>query len=136
MPRCLGEGRVPDGGEWREAIGRVPFDMESRPARNLARADERDAIHGGQAVRAIAGEAERPASRGLLARAQDRDRDGIARSERQRPPVDDDPPAGESSGVLGDAEEGGRALSVIGASAGPGGRTAVQAGAGPGGAGR
>ena len=44
-----------------------------------------------QAVPAVAGQAQRPAAAGHLAGAQDRDRDRVARLERDRPPVDDDP---------------------------------------------
>ena len=66
---------------------------EARPCRRLARPDKRDAIDLAQAVPAIAGQAQRPATTGDLATAQDRERDRIPCLERDRRPVDDDPTA-------------------------------------------
>ena len=80
-------------GERRHRLDRMPGDPQSRAGGGLARPDVGGAVDLGETVAAIAGEAQRAAPPGDLAAAQDRDRDRIARLERDRPPVDDDPPA-------------------------------------------
>ena len=92
--RRRGQVRGGHHGEWRHRPGRVPRDPQPGPCRGLARPDVGDAVDLGQAVPAVAGEAQRPAAPGHLAAAQDRERDRVARLERDRPTVDDDPPAG------------------------------------------
>ena len=88
-------------GERRHRPGRMPRDPQPGPRRGLARPDVGDAVDLGEAVAAIAGQAQRPAAPGDLAAAQDRDRDRVARLERDRPPVDDDPPAARRAALGG-----------------------------------
>ena len=94
-------------------------------AGRLARPDEGDAVDDREAVPAVAGEAQRPAASRVLAGAEDRDRERVARAGLDRPAVDDEPDRRSPPGA-----------SVTGASARPGGRTAARAGAAPAAAGR
>ena len=133
--RERGRGEIRGGhhGECRHRPGRMPRNAQPRRRRGLARPDVRDAIDLGEAVPAIPGQAQRPAAPRDLPTAQDRHRHRIARLERHRPPVDDDParhaPRRRPSAAAG-------ATSVTGASANPAGRTTAPAGAGPAGAAR
>ena len=70
-----------------------PGDAQSGAGGGLARPDVGRAVDLGETVAAIARKAQRAAPPGDLAAAQDRDRDRVARLERDRPAVDDDPPA-------------------------------------------
>ena len=71
----------------------------ARPRRDLAGPDVRDAVDLGEAVAAVAGQAQRPAATRQLARPEDRERDRVARLERERPSVDDDPAAAGAVGA-------------------------------------
>ena len=66
-------------------------DDRAGPGGRLARPDERDAVDDREAVPAVAGEAEGPAASRVLAGAEDRDRERVARAGVDRPAVDDDP---------------------------------------------
>ena len=90
--RCR-EVRGGHHGERRQPIRRVPDHTQPGPRRDLAGPHVRDAVDHGQAVAAVTREAQRPATARHLARPQDRDRHRVARLERDRPPVDDDPTA-------------------------------------------
>ncbi|HET7082927.1 MAG TPA: hypothetical protein VFJ00_04380 [Candidatus Limnocylindria bacterium] len=72
--RRLRLGVVPGG----RAIGRVPADLHLGARRRLAGAHVGDPVHLGDAVAAIAGQAERAAVLRVLAGAQDRDRHRVA----------------------------------------------------------
>src|SRR6185369_16616450 len=76
--------------EWWQAF-RVPAHGHPGSRRGLARSDIGDAVDLREAVAAVPGEAQRPASGRDLARPEDRDRHRVARLERDRAPVDDDP---------------------------------------------
>src|SRR6185295_11508294 len=80
-----------DDRERRLAVARMPDDERPRPGRHLAGPDVGDAVDLGEAVAAVAGEAEATAVTGDLARPEDRDRDRVVPTELDRPAVDDDP---------------------------------------------
>ncbi len=71
-------------------------DEEPGHGRRLARAHVGDPVDLGEAVAAIAGETERAAAGRMRAGPQDGQRDRVARLERSRLVVDDDPGAIES----------------------------------------
>ncbi len=86
-------------GEWRVRPGRMPRDPQPRSCLRLAGPDVRGAVDLRQAVAAVAGQAQRPAAPGHLAPTHDGDRHRVARLERDRSPVDDDPAATGRHGV-------------------------------------
>ncbi len=91
--------RLRDDGEWRVRAVRMPHDLEARPAGDLARPDVGDAVHRREAVRAVAGEAQRPAAARLLAGPQDGERHRVARLEGHgRPSTTIRPAAGVGPG--------------------------------------
>src|SRR5689334_4702175 len=69
-------------------------DDRPRSGVDLAGPDVRDAIDLGEAVAAVAGEAQAAAVGGDLPAPEDRDRDRVAVPELDGPPVDDDPAVG------------------------------------------
>ena len=86
----------------------MPRDDRARPRGRLAGPDEGDAIDDGEAVPAVAGEAQRPAASRVLAGAEHRDRERVARADLDRPAVHDEP------------DRAAAGASVTGASARPG----------------
>ena len=86
-------GRGANDRQRRQPLGRMRHDRQPGPRRGLARPDVRDAVDLGEAVPAVAGQAERPAAPGRRALAEHRDRDGVAGPKGDRPPIDDEPPA-------------------------------------------
>ena len=120
--------RLRHDGEWRVRAIRVAHDLETRPARRLAGPDVGDAVDRREAVRAVAGQAQRPATSRLLAAAEHGERDRVARLEGHGPSIHDDPAAG---GRRGPGRLGWLTVSVTGASASRPGRSSGVAGAGP-----
>ena len=88
-------------GERRHVVRRMADDDHPRARRRLARPNVGDAVDLGQAIAAIAGQAQRATTPWDHSGAQDGDRHGITRLESDRPPIDDDPAArhGRRAGV-------------------------------------